>query len=125
MPAAPGLRFVGGRFRRDVVRHIVAGPSFLLRIPPDPFFLFAPGFAVRIGRSAVVHDPAVGRPGPTPIQLRAGLAGRVGRASIGEILAHRGIDARVDPRRAGRRTIVFQLAEAGDSGGRDRRLKSR
>ena len=46
------------------------------------------------------------------MQLRAGLAGGVGRAFISEILSHRWIDARIDPRCAGRRTIIFQFAEA-------------
>ena len=41
-----------------------------------------------------------------------GCAGRVGRAPIGEVLVRRRINARIDPRRAGRRAVVLQLAEA-------------
>src|SRR4029453_4269050 len=105
------LPLVIGRFRRNVVRHIVAGPSCLPRIPPHPFFLFAPWLPIRIGGSTVVHYAPVGRPGPTPMQLRAGLAGGGGRGSMRALLPPRWIDARIDPRRAGRRTIILQCAE--------------
>src|SRR5207244_10706955 len=84
-----GFGLVGGTFRRDVVRHVVTGPFFLLRIPPHPLFTLAPWFSFGIGGGTVVHNPPVRRPRPTPLQLSAGFARRVGRASVGEILARR------------------------------------
>src|SRR5207253_4450620 len=86
-------------------------PFFCLRIPPDPFLSFAPWLPFGIGGRAVIHHAPVRRPCPTPLQMSTGFAWRVGRAPIGQKLPYRWVDPRVDPRRAGRRAVIFELAE--------------
>src|SRR5579863_3243132 len=95
-----GHRFCRWRFGPGEIRHVVASP--LGSVPPDPLLALAPRVPGRIGRSAVVQEPPVGRPGVAPIQLRAALAGRIGLLSRREILVRSREDAGVYPGRTRR-----------------------
>src|SRR5882672_11998183 len=61
--------------RRRIVRH-VALPLLVRRVPLDTRARRIPRFAVDVGGGAVVHDPAVERPAPSPsvIEAHAGWA---------------------------------------------------
>src|SRR2546430_784303 len=63
------------------------------------------------GRPPEGPGAAVGGPRPAPLQVRARHAGRVGLAPRREVLVPGRVAAAVDPRRAGRRPVVFQLGE--------------
>src|SRR5206468_9165047 len=80
-------------------------------IPPHPPLALAPRIALEVGGGAVVHDAAVGRPGPAPFEMRPRHAGRVGLAPRREVLVPGRIAAAIDPRRARRRAVVLELAE--------------
>src|SRR5207244_214212 len=84
----------------------------LLLVPPDVLLAFRPGLAVRVGGRAVVEDPGIGRPGPTPLPGHPALlaAGLPAGALVDVVL----VDPRVDPRSAGRRSVGLQLLVAGD-----------
>ena len=111
--------------RRPEVGHVVADPFAARRgdaglgvrriderrIPPDPPLALAPRIAARVGGGAVVHDAAVGRPGPAPLEMRPRHAGRVGLAPRREVLIPRRVAAAIDPRSARRRAVVLELAE--------------
>src|SRR5256884_549587 len=56
------------------------------RIPPHPSLALAPRVALQVGRRAVVHDAAVGGPGPTPLEVRSRHARRIGFAPRREVL---------------------------------------
>src|SRR5262249_4616282 len=109
---ASRLRLRGRRLRYGEIRYVVAGP--FLAVPPYPLLPLAPGLAVRVSRRAVVQETPVGRPGVTPIQLRAPLTGRIRLLARGEVPVGRGKAPGVNPRRAGRRSIVGERGEAGD-----------
>src|SRR5947207_14063241 len=51
-------------FSRFEIGNIDAGPFFGL--PPDQFFAFAPGFAIRLGAGTIVNDAAIAGPTETP-----------------------------------------------------------
>ena len=104
---AAGLRPRRWRLGDGEIRHVVAGP--LRAVPPHPLLSLAPWLAGRIGRRAVVHHPPVRRPREAPVQVRAGLAGRIGLFARGEVSVGGGKDARIDPRRARRRAIVCEM----------------
>src|SRR5207237_9664238 len=81
------------------------------RIPTNPTFPFAPRIAAEVGRRAVIHDAPVRGPRPTPFEVRAGHAWRIGLAPRGEILIPRRETAGINPRRARRRAVVFERSE--------------
>ena len=58
------FRLVIGRFPLYKSGNIDAGPFF--RVPPDQFFPFAPGMAVRPRTGAIVNDSAIARPREAP-----------------------------------------------------------
>src|SRR5271154_7505315 len=95
----PGGRSVIRRLGRSEVRNIQAGPGFLLLIPPDQLFAFAPRRAVRAGGGTVVNNSTVGRPCKTPamtvVVVRVTLACTV--------VTFFGKNAGVNPATAGRR----------------------
>src|SRR4029453_15611349 len=66
-------RAVGRGTVGDEVRHIVAGPSSLLLVPPDQGLALAPRPAVRIRRRPVVEPPPVGGPSPSPLRRHPAL----------------------------------------------------
>src|SRR4029077_10430476 len=94
------------------VGDVVAGP--LLAVPPHPLLLLAPRLAVEIGGAAVVHDPPVGRPRVPPAQVRAALTRRIGLLAGRAVLVGSGKHAAVDPRRAGGRPVVLEIADPRD-----------
>src|SRR5947207_15392025 len=51
-------------FSRFEIGNIDAGPFFGL--PPDQFFAFAPGSAIRLGAGTIVNDAAIACPIQTP-----------------------------------------------------------
>src|SRR5512142_3286493 len=93
------LRWFGGGEIGDVV------PGPFLAVPPNPFLALAPRFARGIRGGAVVHQPAIGGPGVTPIELRPRLSGRIRLLAGGAIFVRRGKDAAVDPGGAGGGTV--------------------
>src|ERR1700733_1228066 len=97
-------RLCGGRFGDGEIWYIVASP--LRSVPPHPLLPFAPWISGWIGRSAVVQQPPVGRPGVAPIQLRAALAGRIGLFTGSKVLVGSRKDARVDPVRTRGRAVI-------------------
>src|ERR1700737_3094336 len=62
----------------------------------------------------IVEDPAVGRPRPAPLELRADDAGRIGLLAGREIAVLLGEHPAVDPGGAGGGAVVLEVAEAGD-----------
>src|SRR5580693_8316106 len=105
-------RLCVGRFGCGEIGYIVASP--LRSVPPHPFLPFAPWLPRRIGRSAVVQQPPVGRPGVAPIQLRAALAGRIGLFTGSKVPVGSRKDAGVDPGRTRRRAVISKGGETGD-----------
>lgn len=89
------------------VRHVVADPASLVGIPPDVALAFAPRFAVRVGRRAVVEHPPVGGPRPAPLRL-AGRRTAVGHPA-GGLVDGVGVHAGVDPAAGGGRAVGAQL----------------
>src|SRR5207244_12474330 len=86
-------------------------PLCFLLMRPYTYLSCAPRLPRGIGLRAVIHHAPVRRPCPTPLQMSTGFAWRVGRAPIGQKLPYRWVDPRVDPRRAGRQAVIFELAE--------------
>src|SRR5580658_10204106 len=107
-----GHRLCGWRFGYGEIRYIVASP--LRSVPPHPLLPFAPWLPRRIGRSAVVQQPPVGRPGVAPIQLRAALAGRIGLFTGSKVSVGGRKDAGVDPGRTRRRAVIGKGGETGE-----------
>src|SRR5262245_19415690 len=89
------LRLCSWRFGYDEIRHVVPGP--FRSIPPHPLLSFAPWIPRRIGRSAVVQKPPIGRPRVAPLQLRPALTGRVGLLAGSEVPVGSGKYTGVDP----------------------------
>src|SRR5580658_5965897 len=107
-----GHRLCGWRFGYGEIRYIVASP--LRSVPPHPLLPFAPWLPGRIGRSAVVQQPPVGRPGEAPIQLRAALAGRIGLFTGSKVPAGSRKDAGIDPVGTRSRAVIDKGGETGD-----------
>jgi hypothetical protein len=94
-PDRPRWGLVGRWFGLVKVRHIMAGPLAALIIPPHQRFALAPRTSLWISRSAVVQNPAVGRPYPAPLQgvfilVQTGLAAR-------RLVDPIGVDTAVNP----------------------------
>src|SRR5205085_9046687 len=81
------------------------------RIPPNPPFPLAPRIAAEVGGRTVVHDSPVRGPRPTPFEVRAGHARRIGLAPRGEILIPRRETAGINPRRARPRAVASERGE--------------
>src|SRR4029077_11029120 len=62
------FRRFGVRFE---VRHVVTDPFLRRLIPPDLSPRRVPGFPVRVARRAVVENPAVRGPRPSPTWIQA------------------------------------------------------
>src|ERR1700728_2000503 len=105
-------RLCGWRFGYGEIGYIVASP--LRSVPPHPLLPFAPWLPGRIGRSAVVQQPPIGRPRVAPIQLRAALAGRIRLFTGGKDPVGSRKDAGVDPVRTRRRAVIGKGGETGE-----------
>src|ERR1700687_5341231 len=109
-PIAVGSAFALGALGR--AKSGTARP--LPPVPPHPLLALAPRPALPVRGGAIVEDPAVGRPRPAPLELRADDAGGIGLLAGGEIAVLVGEHPAVDPGGAGGGTVVLEVAEAGD-----------
>src|SRR5262249_45975199 len=103
-----GARWLGSLEVGDVEPH----PLLLRLVPPDPLLSIAPRSSLRVGGGAVVHDAAVRRPRGAPAELRAPRAPRIGPLLRRAVLPGRRKHAAVDPRCAGRGSVVLEIAES-------------
>src|SRR5437588_509086 len=99
---------VADRRQLVVVPLPVLEDGAVVPVPVDVLLALRAGRAVGLGRGTVVHDPAVGRPGEAPAEVRTGLVVRVGLTAGGAVLVGRGVDAAVYPRGRGCAPVVLQ-----------------
>ena len=108
------VRLVMRRLRRLEIGHVRPDPFLLLLIPVQQPLALRPRLAVGIGRGAVVHVAAIGRPGPGPVEMRARTLRPVGAARARPVVVLLREDAAVEPGAAGGAAVVLQLLEAAD-----------
>src|SRR5690606_27444429 len=99
------------RDRRHIVRDVRTGPT--TAVPVHILLRLAPGLALRIRRSAVVLDAAIGRPAEAPVRVDAQPRRIAVVPALREIPVWT-VHTCVDPHGAVCRPIVPHLAEAGE-----------
>src|SRR5699024_6228603 len=97
--------------RRNKVRIVITRPRTRavigVGVPPHISLAFTPGLTIGIGRGAVIQDPSVRRPGPTPFRCHPMLL--LARLTAGRLVHAVGIDTAIDPASARRRTVLGKL----------------
>src|SRR3954465_733481 len=68
-PGCAGLWRIVGRLIERKIRDIIAGPLFLLFIPPDILLALGPGTPLWICRRTIIEDTPVGGPRVAPLQI--------------------------------------------------------
>src|SRR5205807_4471900 len=95
------------------VGNIVADPLLLRFAPPNLTTRGIPGFAFKVTGRAVIHDAAIGGPGPPPPRVNA-QAGNVAWIAAGGLIAGFRVCASVNPIATGSRAVVLEPGEAGN-----------
>src|SRR5579883_475598 len=113
-------RFALRAVRRNVLRRfllleigdVVAGPLAFLLVPPEVFLTLAPRPSERIGRGAVVKQPAVCGPSPSPLRRDPALP--VSGLAICGLIRLVFENAAIDPAAAGGGAVGLELRIPGN-----------
>ena len=114
-PMPPGCAFARGRLGRGEIRHVVAGP--LRAVPPTHFLRSLHGLPDGSADARLYSSRRLAGHAKPQFRCAPRLARRIGFLARREILIGRREHARVDPRRARRRAIVFETRRSRRGGG--------